>query len=236
MKFRAQIILCCIALTCFSCLIMNRGYADLTKWEKMAQEVDTWTDGLGMPIDKEIKELVIALNVVGISTYQSCEGHLDWGLAYPWISFSFRNSETERLTEKRFDLGEKISNEEKILKEKFPNITIHERIKQEDGKTLKDLYMNFHAVDAELTRNIRSQIKPLFDLVSAFNNSRRNPYDQLLYVEVLGLSGSTTLQCIGSDWQCLCTEEDKNNNLTKYRQIMKEFAEFIWHSDQKNNV
>ena len=48
-------------------------------------EVATWRDRLGKPIDPGIFALVVALNMAGIPTSQSCEGHLGWGLPYPWV-------------------------------------------------------------------------------------------------------------------------------------------------------
>lgn len=45
------------------------------------------TDGLGYPIDEGIREVVVALNLLGFRTSQSCEGHLDGGHPYPWVDF-----------------------------------------------------------------------------------------------------------------------------------------------------
>lgn len=54
-------------------------------WDEKNQEIDGITDRLGMPIDNGIKEAVIGLNLFGLTTSQSCEGHLDRGLPAPWI-------------------------------------------------------------------------------------------------------------------------------------------------------
>jgi len=69
-------------------------------WDEMAKEVDTWVDGIGKRIDEGIKETVIGLNALGVTTRQSCEGHLDWGHPYPWVDFVFELPETEALTAK----------------------------------------------------------------------------------------------------------------------------------------
>jgi hypothetical protein len=42
-------------------------------------------DGTGRRIDSGIIFLILALNASGIRTTFSCEGHLDHGLAYPWV-------------------------------------------------------------------------------------------------------------------------------------------------------
>jgi len=39
-------------------------------------------------LDKGIRKVVIAFNKLGLSTSGSCEGHLDWGLPYPWVEFN----------------------------------------------------------------------------------------------------------------------------------------------------
>jgi hypothetical protein len=43
------------------------------------------TDGLGKKIDQGIFETVVALNALGIDTTGSCEGHINWGIAAPWV-------------------------------------------------------------------------------------------------------------------------------------------------------
>jgi hypothetical protein len=59
----------------------------MTEQEKKAQEVSRLTDKLGRGLDPDITDTVIALNMLGIPTTQSCEGHLDHGRPYPWIMF-----------------------------------------------------------------------------------------------------------------------------------------------------
>ncbi|HZO75528.1 MAG TPA: hypothetical protein VFB60_25210 [Ktedonobacteraceae bacterium] len=55
-------------------------------WEEGCQAVEQFTDKLGLGIDSGIFETVVALNLLRIQTVQSCEGHLDHGYAYPWIT------------------------------------------------------------------------------------------------------------------------------------------------------
>src|SRR5689334_14553390 len=55
------------------------------EWEQIAARFYTATDKIGMRIDSGILETVIALNVLGIETSASCEGHLDHGVGAPWI-------------------------------------------------------------------------------------------------------------------------------------------------------
>lgn len=63
-------------------------WSDLTDW---ANKV---TDLLGMPIDSEIKEVVIGLNALGINTYSSCGGHYSdpEDLRFPWVGCQAANA------------------------------------------------------------------------------------------------------------------------------------------------
>ncbi len=57
-------------------------------WTSVTNYLHQVTDALGNPIDEGIFETVVALNVVGIPTTQSCEGHLGYGLPYPWVDIA----------------------------------------------------------------------------------------------------------------------------------------------------
>ena len=54
-------------------------------WEEAEAFARHIADSRGCAIDGGIRETVIALNLLGLPTCQSCEGHLDYGLPYPWI-------------------------------------------------------------------------------------------------------------------------------------------------------
>lgn len=63
-------------------------------WDKTAQKFAKVTDRLGTPIEAEIMETVMALNVLGISTSMSCGGHLDddRGFVAPWVDIWWSDS------------------------------------------------------------------------------------------------------------------------------------------------
>ena len=75
----------------------NQNPNKLEEWNAMANSIENWTDGLGMPIDSKIKETVIVLNLLGFKTAASCEGHIDWGCPHPWIDFDVYDEEIDRL-------------------------------------------------------------------------------------------------------------------------------------------
>jgi hypothetical protein len=58
---------------------------DETRYKNIDKKSKTITDGLGKTIDNGIRELIVLLNFNYIGTTQSCWGHKNWGLPYPWI-------------------------------------------------------------------------------------------------------------------------------------------------------
>ena len=67
----------------------NREYfstKECHSYQQMYERVSTFTDKLGTPIDPGIFETVVALNLLGLHTFQSCEGHLEHGCPYPWVT------------------------------------------------------------------------------------------------------------------------------------------------------
>lgn len=90
------------------------------KWNEVAEKMSKVTDKLDTPIDEGIFDTVVALNVLGVTTVQSCEGHLDRALAYPWISLSpnVKVKEPEEIEQLRRDVTIKIvAYQESIPKE-----------------------------------------------------------------------------------------------------------------------
>jgi hypothetical protein len=54
-------------------------------WNRTTRALRSITDGLGKRVDPGIKEVVIALRVYQFPTTGSCEGHLRWGVPFPWV-------------------------------------------------------------------------------------------------------------------------------------------------------
>ena len=56
------------------------------RYQQMRVRVSQFRDKLGCEVDPGIFELVVLLNLLGFTTQQSCEGHLDHGAPYPWVT------------------------------------------------------------------------------------------------------------------------------------------------------
>ena len=59
----------------------------VSSWEDAEAFARRLVDRMECPIDEGILPTVVALNLLGLHTCQSCEGHLDYGALYPWIDF-----------------------------------------------------------------------------------------------------------------------------------------------------
>jgi len=71
---------------------INSGQKEkLEVWQKKREEIDKIADAAGHGIDEGIKEAVVAANLTGLTTEQSCEGHVDRGGPYPFLEIAAPN-------------------------------------------------------------------------------------------------------------------------------------------------
>src|SRR4029077_1610780 len=92
-------------------------------WDTISDDVDHWIDAIGYPIDREIKEIVVALNIMGIKTTASCEGHFDHGALYPWVDLNFFSKEDQQLLIEIGQNEEQIGIEMTSLEAKYPDLS-----------------------------------------------------------------------------------------------------------------
>ncbi len=69
------------------------------RWDEVTDRVRRTIDKSGKPIDEGIIEGIIALNISGITTHGSCEGHIDRGTRAPHIDIQ---AEIPRELEEKF--------------------------------------------------------------------------------------------------------------------------------------
>src|SRR6266702_7167055 len=70
------------------------------QWDDLVKHFCSVSDRLGMPIDDEIFDTVVALNALGITTTMSCAGHItrdEGDIRYPWIDFCTSDTSIEDL-------------------------------------------------------------------------------------------------------------------------------------------
>lgn len=182
-----------------------------SNWAKVAAQVDEIKDGLGQPIEPGIKEVVIALSVLGINTTQSCEGHLDRGFAGPWVEIS--PEETEELKKLRGDIKILAADVDAKEKSKAPR------------EELEELYHKTHKLDAKEDRYVLSETKKVFDLLREFYEERNPGFGQMLILRFY--RSDARLMCQGTELQGIMSPEEKAANLKRYQGEMKSFTEFL---------
>ncbi len=78
-------------------------------WEANRRLVGNLTDKLGRPVDREIRETVVALLTYCLPTTGSCQGHLDSRSWAPWISVGHEEAPSEqRLLEANRRVADKL--------------------------------------------------------------------------------------------------------------------------------
>lgn len=81
--------------------------------EKAIKYVEKIKDKLGKPVDIGIKEAIITFKLLNIHTTASCQGHIDWGIAAPWIDISSKDDYL--LRQKRIEMKTKGNTSESEL-------------------------------------------------------------------------------------------------------------------------
>ena len=163
-----------------------------------------------MPIDAGILETVIVLNILGITTSQSCEGHLDHGRPYPWIMVI--TPEAVRFSRQSATI--------------FTQAAQQKEQEKSSNEQLQALYIkaNQFRSQAEQLHSIDQQ--RLLNHLTAFYKVHHTPFDckLILYTRVPGTScmesqGATTV--IGQP------PEIQQRKLIMYQKEMLAFTNFL---------
>ena len=188
------------------------------RWDAIHAQMTETVDGLGKEIDEGILNTVIALNALGFSTTQSCEGHLDWGIAAPWIDINPEESgeEKAKLSSQKFRAAEKIQT--RLEGKKGYRVT-----QAKIGK-MHQLWSEGHALQHEADIPQLQLKKKLLDLLGAFYSGRSIPFDQQLSLATFG--EGYRLICQGADIQNIAEKTEREAKLTTYQSEMRDFCEF----------
>lgn len=177
------------------------------QWKLRAAEIGYIVDGLGKPIDSGIFDTVVALNLFNIRTTQSCEGHLDHGIASPWVQIEA--PETDEIVSLRnrvnelSELIEKLENEGKQDEELTPHY-----------KEIRRLY-------EQIKRPQLGEIQKAILLLKEFYESRQISYEKMLTIH------GNRLESQGAQLQDIISPENRGQKLLEYQQEMKSFTAFL---------
>ncbi|GCE29590.1 hypothetical protein KDA_50740 [Dictyobacter alpinus] len=197
-------------------------------WDDLVHQFCAVSDGLGMPIDDEIFEMVVALNALGITTTMSCAGHItrdDGDVRYPWVDFSASDATIQHLDAEEQKLHKKAMKwQKKLTRVRKKDVARAERRACEEKS-----HAAWHAYHALGHQQRKLQV-PLRQQVVAylvqFYDGRNVPFDRRLTLRVL--STNTRIESQGAADFHLCEPRDRQvQKLAEYRDEMRDFTEFL---------
>ena len=217
----------------YSCILLRVSTANSAEikkftqqeWEKISEEADTWVDYRGFPLDPKIRELVIALNAVGVVTSASREGHLTREKAYPWIDIDLQTDESRLLKEQEEFVWQELKKEEELFDEKFPGQPADEWLFQPNAQ-LQKLREEWSDLRHKIKQINLTQLENLHLLLKRFYQTHQTSYDSLIFLS-LDWMGAVRLRNMGSDLQQVRSKEEKKIKLREYQNEMENLANFI---------
>lgn len=188
------------------------------KWQQFEQEVELIKDRLGKGVDQKIKDTVVALRANGFSTTGSCEGHLDWGLPWPWIDVDSV-------------LAENLSNDSR-----YQELASKAQIFSKSRRGMSDSEQGEYKklVEMQIQEN-EKEYQRLSNLLAEFYQSRsKEETGKTVHLEIKkGPWNGSRIQPEGmpepkvAEIQQLWSKEVKENNLRIYRQETERFTSFL---------
>ncbi len=175
------------------------------QWDAAWAEATTITDALGRHIDPGIFETVVVLRLLGFTTEQSCEGHMDHGRSFPWVTITSQADYQEALV--LFKQGD----------------TLRKEGRKEEAYALY--------AKARTARNIADEqhaqeTAKMLAYLEAFYASRPLSYDRHLIVYGSTLN-TDVLESQGASIQTARSEEQRQQYLQAYQEEMQAFTQFL---------
>src|SRR5579872_969062 len=180
------------------------------RWHDMFATVTHMKDKLGKEVDAGIIETVVVLNLLGMPTTMSCEGHLEHGTGAPWvdiedISASKRSSEVHQMFQQALQLDRRQA-----------QITV------ETVRLLEEAHQAKRGVKC-LHLAIR---RKLLDFLTTFYEHRHVPFNVHLIIQSRDI-GRSRLESQGADFQDTAPLEERWLNLVAYQEEMRQFTLFL---------
>jgi len=181
-----------------------------TQWSEIADRASRITDKLGMPIDQGILDTVIVLNALGITTKQSCEGHVDRGVCAPWIFFTTPG--IDELNKQVFQAQEKAIQASK--ERKYTNAELHQ------------LFEPVHQLRYQADSKHAEDQQKVIALLNTFYADRHISQDKRLIV-YSRTPGTSALESQGARCQYIDSPEVRALKLREYQEEMLAFTAFL---------
>lgn len=168
-------------------------------WNETVEKFTHVTDKLGKEIDPGIFDTVVALNVLGFHTTMSCEGHINWGLAAPWVDV---------IPDGAVALNQQIQ----VIRQQTP-------ADQPFPDEAKQLML-------VVKRNQQLLFHDLVKLLDQFYEYRHITYARQL-IPHMSHGGHIRIEPIGADLQTVVPDQIKEQQLRAYQTEMSDFTAFL---------
>jgi hypothetical protein len=175
------------------------------------------TDSLGLAIDPGILDTVVALNVLGVNTFQSCEGHSDLGTGAPYIDIEAKRTPELEMLENQATTDF----QEAAAALKGISLT------QEIPDQIQQLYAQAHQLKAEASKPHLQERQKAMNYLDEFYKDRQVPYDRRLIIVPLFEFGESRIESQGADLQRIAPQDVKERKLQEYQGEMREFTLFL---------
>lgn len=181
-------------------------------WNQIVNELNKIADKTGMPIDKGILETVAAFNALSIPTSASCEGHLEWGDAAPWVDIESETSEVSK----------------RLKSEMIQEWDVAKTLDKESGSTsqIEQTLKRYHELKSEIKRPILVLTQKVLSLLDDFYKDRVVFVDLRLVVRDLGLD-VVRIESQGAIVQEIRGIEERKRMLEAYQEEMTSFTNFL---------
>jgi hypothetical protein len=187
------------------------------RWEEIKKEFTTVSDKLGQEIDPGILDTVVGLNVLGVNTFQSCEGHSDHATGAPYIDIEAKRTPELEMLETQATTAYRQADE--AFRGLPPS--------QETPEEIKQLLIQARQLQAEASKPQLQERQKAMNYLDEFYRDRQVPYDRRLIIVPLFQFGESRIESQGAGLQSIASPDVKQQKLLEYQAAMKEFANFL---------
>lgn len=200
--------------------------------QRVRDEVDCVADAEGKGIERGVKEVVIALEVMELHPQASCEGHLNKGqISAPWVEMAAPNKPNERFVGQN-KIFQEVADERGLSFEEVKRSFVPEAYWDAMRRMSKEESEGFQAWEKKNER-LLEEAKSLVQEFYATSGEQKNTETRIQFDE--GFVGSIfRMYSGGKDYTPLrrdLTEDEKielRKRLVVYRSEMERFSQFLF--------
>jgi hypothetical protein len=184
------------------------------QWQHMVETYSQVTDNLELGIDARILETVVALNLLGISTISSCEGHVDHGTGAPWIDIAVP------------DIGPEAKAARLAQMEAEKQAALHQLTEEK----IQELFKHAEQLRWQVSKKYLEARKNIMQYLTLFYADRHVPYDRQLILQgqfLQNIAGPTRLESQGVSVLALYNTKIRQEKLAEYQDEMAAFTHFL---------